>query len=86
LHPEKVEAGRKSHSQTYDEGQADEKLRQFFSAHTLMKSREFQSLFGLTRTTAARRLAELIAEGKIKKTGHYHSPLYIPGENLNLTK
>jgi len=83
LHPEKVEAGRKSHSQTYDEGQADEKLRQFFSAHPLMKSSEFQSLFGLTRTTAARRLAELIEEGKIKKTGHRRSPLYIPGDNLN---
>jgi predicted HTH transcriptional regulator len=37
---------------------------------------EFRSLFGLTRTTAARRLAELIAAGKIKKTGHRHSPLY----------
>jgi predicted histone-like DNA-binding protein len=86
LHPEKVEAGKKNHSKTYDEGQADDKLRQFFSAHSLMNSREFQSLFGLTRPTAARRLAELIAEGKIKKTGHRRSPLYIPGDNLNITK
>jgi predicted HTH transcriptional regulator len=57
-----------------------------FTLQPLMKSSEFQSLFGLTRLTAARRLAKLIAEGKIKKTGHRHSPLYIPGENLNLTK
>ncbi|GAB6395177.1 MAG: DsbA family protein [Bacteroidales bacterium] len=83
LHPTKLDAGKKNHSQTYDEGQADAKLRQFFSAHTLMNSHDFRSLFGLTHTTAARRLAELLAAGKIKKTGHRRSPLYIPGENLN---
>jgi predicted histone-like DNA-binding protein len=85
-HPTKLEAPKKNHSQTYDEGQADAKLRQFFSAHTLMNSHDFQSLFGLTHTTAARRLAELLAEGKIKRIGHKRSPLYASGENLNLTK
>jgi predicted histone-like DNA-binding protein len=84
-HPTKLEAVKKSHSQTYDEGQADDKLRQFFSAHTLITRSEFQSLFGLTRTTAVRRLAELIAEGKIKRSGYRNAPLYTQGDNLNRT-
>jgi hypothetical protein len=29
------------------------------------------------------RLAELPAEGKIKRTGYRNAPLYTPGENLN---
>ncbi|GAB6394583.1 MAG: HU family DNA-binding protein [Bacteroidales bacterium] len=83
LHPTKLDAVKKNHSRTYDEGQADAKLRQFFSAHTLITRRDFQSLFGLRRSTAIRRLAELIAAGKIKRTGYRNAPLYFRGENLN---
>ncbi len=69
---------RHSASSTYAEKQMI--LKDFFKHHNSITRTEFQSLLGLTRTTAIRRLNELCKEpcAVFSKEGARNSPVYIP--------
>lgn len=70
----------KNHSRTYSTEEIERLLQHYFETHAHITSRQFCSLCGLTRTTAQRRLKQLLAEGKLRKTGHPKAPLYVLGE------
>lgn len=69
---------RHSASSTYAERQMI--LKDFFKRHNSITRAEFQTLLGLTRTTAIRRLNELCKEpcAIFNKEGARNSPVYIP--------
>jgi len=69
----------KNHSSACSEEKMDRLLRNFFESHPHITSREFRSLCGLTRSTAQRRLRQLVNEGKLRKIGHHKAPLYVMG-------
>ncbi len=71
-------ARQKRHSNRYSEIEIDGLLTGHFMDNPFLTSREFRQLCGFTQSTAARRLRKLIADGKLKKTGHKKSPLYEP--------
>ncbi len=70
-------AKNKNHSRRYTGKGIDKLLSGYFEQHDYITSREFQTLCGLTRSTAANRLKKLVDEGKLRKIGHPKSPLYI---------
>lgn len=56
-------------------------LTAYFKDHTELDRARFQSLCGLTRNTALRRLKQLVEEGKLEDIGNRHAPRYraVPG-------
>lgn len=72
----------KRHSRPLTEAEIDERLTLFFAEHTSLTRQRFQSLCGLTRTTALRRLKALIDSGKLQKSGYSRYPYYVPGEGF----
>jgi len=68
----------KRHSALLSDEEIDKRLRDFFENNPFMTSRDFSALCGFTKTTAARRLQKLVAEGKLQWSGHMRSPLYMP--------
>jgi len=68
----------KRHSNRYSEIEIDGLLTSHFLDNTYITSRKFQTLCGFTESTAKRRLRQLIANGKLRKTGHRQFPLYEP--------
>jgi len=68
---------RKNHSAVCDAQKIDRLLERYFGEHAYITARQFQELCGLTRTTACRRLKQLVEEGKLKKTGYTRAPLYV---------
>lgn len=73
-------AREKNHSSVCSDEKIERLLAGYFEQHDHLTSLQFQSLCGLTRSTAQRRLKTLLAEGKLRKTGHRGAPLYIPVE------
>ena len=73
-----VRSKEKRHSFKHSEIELDRLLANFFQNNDHITSRMFQQLCGFTRTTAHRRLKQLVAAGKLQSIGHHRSPLYIP--------
>ncbi|MDF9829900.1 HU family DNA-binding protein [Parabacteroides sp. PF5-6] len=71
----------KNHSTPYSAEQIDQKLETYFQTHPHITGQQFQFLFHMTRTTAYRRIKQLVAEGKLQKIGHRRSPLYVKKED-----
>ncbi len=71
-------AKEKNHSNRCSEVEIDGLLTGHFLNNPFITSSEFRRLCGLTSSTANRRLRKLIADGKLRKTGHPRSPLYEP--------
>jgi len=68
----------KRHSNVYSDIEVDGLLTGHFLDNTFITSREFQKLCGFTRSTATRRIKQLIMDGKLRKVGHSRFPLYEP--------
>lgn len=77
-HTPLTRARRKRHSSRYSDIEIDGLLTGHFLDNPFITSSEFRCLCGLTESTATRRLRKLIADGKLKKTGHHRFPLYEP--------
>lgn len=73
-----VRTTRKNHSNKYSEIEIDGLLTGHFLDNPYITRQDFQSLCGLTKTTANRRLTQLVKEGKLKKEGLYRFPVYVP--------
>ncbi len=73
-----VRASVKRHSKTRTSEEVDALLDAYFTSHDYITRQTFQRLCGFTRTTANRRLAELVKSGKLKKEGLYRFPIYVP--------
>lgn len=73
----------KNHSAKLSEDEIDEILRTHFKARPYISRSEFQGLCGFTRTSALRKINELIGKGKLKLGGLEYFPVYEPGEEYN---
>ncbi|MDR1919702.1 MAG: HU family DNA-binding protein [Tannerellaceae bacterium] len=73
-----VRAKEKNHSKTRSETEIDQLLKHYFEANDYLTGKQFQSMSGLTRSTAARRLRQLLDEGKLQKAKLSGLPLYKP--------
>lgn len=73
----------KRHSQALAESETERLLSRHFAVHPYITREEFQKISGLTRTTATRRLNEMIKEGKLVKKGFTNFPVYemLPQDN-----
>jgi predicted histone-like DNA-binding protein len=72
----------KRHSKDHSEDEIDNRLTRYFSQHPTLARGDFQQLSGYTRTTAIRRLKQLLAEGKLQKAGLHHFPVYEPAKGF----
>ncbi|MDR1200133.1 MAG: DNA-binding protein, partial [Tannerellaceae bacterium] len=68
----------KRHSNHYSIIEIDGLLTGYFLDNTHITRRMFCALCGFTESTGRRRLHQLIAEGKLRKTGYANLPLYEP--------
>ncbi len=68
---------RKNHSLKYSGIEIDGILTTHFMDHPYITARQLQRICGYTRTTAHRRIKQLIADGKLQKSEH-HRTLYEP--------
>ncbi|MDR3268964.1 MAG: DNA-binding protein [Tannerella sp.] len=66
----------KKHSEQHSEQAMEKRLTAYFKDNMYMNGNQFMTLFGFTKSTAARRLKQLVAAGKLKKTGFCNQPLY----------
>ncbi|MDR1879962.1 MAG: HU family DNA-binding protein [Tannerellaceae bacterium] len=73
-----VRAKQKSHSKRHSEAEIDHLLTRYFAENEFLSSARFQMLFGLTKSTSARRIQQLLAAGKLRKVGLSGHPLYEP--------
>lgn len=75
----KTERTRKcKHSTDQSEVRIDMKLKEYFSEHSVMTRKDFESVCHLTRTTAIRQLNRLKEEGKLKNINIRTQPIYVP--------
>lgn len=70
----------KNHSVKLSDEAIEEILTDYFSSHSYITRAEFQNECGFTKTTALKKLNNLIRKKKLKKTGLYSFPIYEPGE------
>lgn len=71
----------KRHSREQSQEDIEHGLTTYFASNHHITRRQFQSLCGLTRPTACRRLKEMVDEGSLRKEGDFHQfPLYVPVE------
>lgn len=69
-----------SHSCRRSKEGLDKLLSQYFEKKPVLTRRDFQALTGLLRTTACRRLKEIVDAGKLMNIGADRSPVYVPCE------
>jgi predicted histone-like DNA-binding protein len=65
------------HSNKISEEEIDRRLTAYFAEHPFLTRAEFQTLCGLTRTTAIVQLRRLREEGKLDNVGRSNSPVYV---------
>ncbi|MDH6303638.1 putative histone-like DNA-binding protein [Parabacteroides sp. PF5-5] len=70
----------KSHSSNYSETEIDKILATYFMDNTYITNRQFQRICALTPSTAYRKLTQLMAAGKLKRSP-LHKTLYEPTKN-----
>lgn len=68
----------KVHSQPMTAEEIDQKLTEYFAAHTTLTRRGFQILCPQVQTTANRILRKLVADGKLKNIAIPRNPVYVP--------
>ncbi|MGP1436972.1 MAG: HU family DNA-binding protein [Phocaeicola sp.] len=59
------------------------KLFRYFRTHHNISRAKMQSLCSLTKITATRRINAFIAEHILENEGTKHTPVYVPGKNMN---
>lgn len=67
----------KNHSRKLSNEQILELLERYFKDHPYITCLNFRRLCGFTASTADRRLKALVAEGKLKRTGHPRLRMYV---------
>lgn len=72
----------KRHSNDYSGIEVDDILTKYFMDNDYITRKEFQKEVGFTRSTALRKLNQLVADGKLKAEGIYKFPVYIPMEGF----
>ncbi|MDR0750249.1 MAG: HU family DNA-binding protein [Tannerellaceae bacterium] len=72
----------KRHSTNHSGEEIDNRLTHYFSLHPTLTREDYQRLGGYTKTTANRRLKQLLAEGKLQKAGFHHFPVYEPAKGF----
>ena len=71
----------KSHSKLWAEEEIDQRVADYFQKHETLTRAQFQSLCGLTYTTAVRHLKRLREAGKIINIASPRHPLYRRGDD-----
>lgn len=71
----------KSHSKLRAEEEIDQRVADYFQKHETLTRAQFQSLCGLTYTTAVRHLKRLREAGKIINIASLRHPLYRRGDD-----
>lgn len=72
----------KEHSQAISTNEIERRLQIYFQQHETITRAQFQSLCGLTRSTAIRQLQTLREAGKLVNIAAKRHPLYKAGENF----
>ncbi|WP_291530164.1 DNA-binding protein [Bacteroides sp. UBA939] len=57
----------------------DERVENYFRTHDFLTRNDFQTMCGMTRTTATRHIRRLCEEGKLINKGLQKQPIYYPG-------
>ena len=70
----------KRHSKQRSDTEITELLTCYFSKHESINRRNFQWLCGFTRSTALRKIKQLLVDGKLKKSGLHKFPVYVPAK------
>lgn len=79
LKQQKIRRSRtKVHSLPMTTEEIDQKLTEYFAAHTTLTRRGFQILCSQVQTTANRILRKLVADGKLKNIAIPRNPVYVP--------
>ena len=79
LREEKINRSKEQfHSRKRTDDGIDDLLAKYFETKPAITRRGFQILTGLLRTTAYRRLKDLVDAGKLENIGANRSPVYIP--------
>ncbi len=73
-----VRSENKKHSVRLSEAEVDGLLADYFVDNAYIIRSDFERLCGFTRTTANRRMAELVKQRKLRRGGVHHSPVYEP--------
>lgn len=73
-----VRAKDKRHSRTLTPEEIDQRLTRYFATRESITREGFEKLCGLIRSTAWRRIRDLVKEGKLKKEGPNRYPSYKP--------
>ncbi|TWV12398.1 DNA-binding protein [Bacteroidaceae bacterium HV4-6-C5C] len=58
----------------------DRRLEEYFKTHQFLRRTDFQSLCGMTRSTAMSHLRRLRSEGKLENLGGPMQPIYVPAK------
>ena len=66
----------KKHSARLSVQAIDKRLAAYFQKKQMLTRKDFESLCGMTKTTAQRHLGRLVQEGKIKNINTQHYPIY----------
>jgi predicted histone-like DNA-binding protein len=66
----------KQHSQPHSGQEPEELLAAYFENNTYMNASQFRTLCGFTKTTAARRLKQLVEAGTLRRINLCHQPVY----------
>lgn len=66
----------KHHSQILSVTESERLLSDYFAGNSYITREEFQKISGFTRSTATRRLNQLIQKGKLVKKGSANFPIY----------
>ncbi len=69
----------KNHTRSQADEEMDAHLDAWFAKQPTLTGKQFCGLCGFTRTTGHRRLKQLLADGRLRATGHWKAPLYVPG-------
>lgn len=70
----------KRHSKNHPEEVITERLTRYFAVYPYITREDFQRQCGMIKSTANRRLSQLVKEGKLKKAGLHRFPVYEPTE------
>lgn len=69
---------RVKHSPKLSEVEIDIRLKEYFVEHQIMQRLDFQSITGMTRSTAMIHIRRLREEGKLLNIGIPSQPIYVP--------
>lgn len=64
------------------DSEINKRLKNYFSTHAFMTRSDFQTICGMSRSTAMAYIRRLRSEDKLENKGSMMHPIYVPGKNL----